>query len=91
MLAVVGTFKVQAAISIVVPPLVLGVYRLLDGVYVAARRVMQGKNPTQADKTHIHHRLRDLGLSVRGAVWAIYGLTASCCVLALLLTWMLAR
>ncbi|MDX1932791.1 MAG: hypothetical protein SFU56_09320, partial [Capsulimonadales bacterium] len=83
-------FKVPAAISLLLPPLVLGV-PILDGLYVAARRILKGQNPTTADKTHIHHRLRDQGLSVRRAVWTIYGLTASCCVLALILTWMMAR
>jgi UDP-GlcNAc:undecaprenyl-phosphate GlcNAc-1-phosphate transferase len=90
MLAVVGTFKIQAAISLIVPPLVLGV-PIFDALYVVARRILQGKSPTKADKTHIHHRLRDRGLSVRMAVWTVYGLTASCCVLALLLTWLAAR
>jgi len=90
MLAIVGTFKIQAAISLIVPPLVLGV-PLFDALYVVGRRILQGKNPTAADKTHIHHRLRARGLSVQKAVWAVYGLTATCCVLALLLTWLAAR
>lgn len=90
MLAVVGTFKVQAAISLLLPPLVLGV-PIIDGLYVVGRRIAQGKNPTVADKTHIHHRLRDRGLTVRQSVWAVYGLMASCCALALFLTWFTRR
>lgn len=84
MLAVVGTLKIPAAISLVIPLLVLGV-PVFDGLYVAARRIYQKKSPTVADKTHIHHRLRARGLSVRQAVWAIYGLTAATCLLALFL------
>lgn len=89
-LAVVGAFKVQAAISLVIPLLVLGV-PVFDGIYVVLRRIAKKKKPTEADRTHIHHRLRDLGLSVKGAVWAIYGLTTGCCLLALFLAWKWAR
>jgi UDP-GlcNAc:undecaprenyl-phosphate GlcNAc-1-phosphate transferase len=85
-LAVVGTVKAPTTIAVVIPLLVLGV-PVFDAFYVIARRVAQGKRPTQADRTHIHHRLRDRGLSVRQAVWAIYGLTGACCLAALLLVW----
>jgi UDP-GlcNAc:undecaprenyl-phosphate/decaprenyl-phosphate GlcNAc-1-phosphate transferase len=90
MLAVVGTLKIQAAISIVVALLVLGV-PVFDGLYVVARRLYLRKGPTVADKTHIHHRLQQRGLSVRQVVWAVYAITASCCLLAVLLAWNLAR
>jgi UDP-GlcNAc:undecaprenyl-phosphate GlcNAc-1-phosphate transferase len=90
MLAVIGTFKVQAAISLVIPLLVLGV-PVFDGLYVIGRRLVTRKKATEADRTHIHHRLRDRGMSVRAAVWAIYGLTAACCVIALMLAWKWAR
>jgi UDP-GlcNAc:undecaprenyl-phosphate GlcNAc-1-phosphate transferase len=86
MLAIVGSLKLPATIALVVPLLVLGV-PVFDGLYVVGRRVVQGKGPTVADRTHIHHRFTDRGLSVKQAVWAIYGLTASGCALALLLAW----
>jgi UDP-GlcNAc:undecaprenyl-phosphate GlcNAc-1-phosphate transferase len=89
MLSVVGAMKVPAAISLVIPLLVLGV-PVFDGLYVAARRIYLKKSPTVADKTHIHHRLRDRGLSVRQAVWVIYALTTITCMLALLLAWKMA-
>jgi UDP-N-acetylmuramyl pentapeptide phosphotransferase/UDP-N-acetylglucosamine-1-phosphate transferase len=85
-LAVVGTVKVPATLAVFVPLLVMGV-PVLDAVYVVIRRILRGASPTQADRTHIHHRLRDRGLTVRQAVWVIYGLTLGGCLAALLLVW----
>jgi UDP-GlcNAc:undecaprenyl-phosphate GlcNAc-1-phosphate transferase len=89
-LAIVGAFKVPAAISIVIPLLVLGV-PVFDGLYVIGRRIVKRKSATAADRTHIHHRLRDNGMTVRQAVWTIYALTAACCVVALALALVWAR
>jgi UDP-GlcNAc:undecaprenyl-phosphate/decaprenyl-phosphate GlcNAc-1-phosphate transferase len=90
MLAVTGAFKIPAAISVVVPIFVMGV-PIFDALYVVGRRVVEKRAPTAADKTHIHHRLTQSGLSVRKAVWAIYGLTAGTCVLALIIAWTWGR
>jgi UDP-GlcNAc:undecaprenyl-phosphate GlcNAc-1-phosphate transferase len=90
MLAIVGAFKIPAAISLLVPLLVLGV-PVIDGLYVIARRLYLRQAPQVADRTHIHHRFRDRGLSVTASVWSIYGLTAVGCVAALLLAWKWAR
>ena len=90
MLAVTGAFKIPAAISVVVPIFVMGV-PIFDALYVIGRRVAEKRAPTAADKTHIHHRLTERGLSVRKAVWTIYGLTASTCLLALVLAWKWGR
>jgi UDP-GlcNAc:undecaprenyl-phosphate GlcNAc-1-phosphate transferase len=37
----------------------------------------------RSDRSHIHHRLLDAGLSHRGAVWTLYGLGAFCGFLSL--------
>lgn len=89
-LAIVGASKIPAAISIVIPLLVLGV-PVFDGLYVVGRRVVLRQKATVADRTHIHHRLRDRGMSVKQAVWAIYGLTTFCCFVALALAWTWSR
>lgn len=47
--------------------LVLG-FPIIDGLWVVARRVARHESPFKPDKTHLHHRLLSLGLSVRGAV-----------------------
>lgn len=90
MLAIVGTLKVQATISLLVALLVLGV-PVLDGLYVAARRIYLKKGPTVADKSHIHHRLQQRGMSVQQVVWTVYAITACGCLLALLLAWQLSN
>ena len=90
MLAVTGAFKIPAAISVVVPIFVMGV-PIFDALYVVGKRVVEKRDPTAADKTHIHHRLTQSGLSVRKAVWTIYGLTAGTCLLALFIAWRWGR
>jgi UDP-GlcNAc:undecaprenyl-phosphate GlcNAc-1-phosphate transferase len=90
MLAVTGAFKISAAISVVVPIFVFGV-PIFDALYVVGKRVVERRSPTSADKTHIHHRFVQSGLSVRKAVWAIYGLTAGTCLIALILAWKWGR
>jgi len=89
-LAVVGSAKIPTLFAVLVPGLVLGV-PILDGFRVAAVRLLAGKNPLHADKTHIHHLLRDRGLSVKQAVWTIYGITAAGCIAALLLAYSLTK
>jgi UDP-GlcNAc:undecaprenyl-phosphate/decaprenyl-phosphate GlcNAc-1-phosphate transferase len=87
MLAVVGAFKVPAAAAVFLPMIVLGV-PVFDGLYVMGRRKAQGKKLTEPDNTHIHHRLTERGLSVKQAVWIVYGLTFVTCLIALLLVWL---
>lgn len=50
---------------------------LADLVVVAIRRMMRGVHCFKADKTHIHHRLLDLGFSHTQAVILIYAIQAS--------------
>ena len=78
-LAVLGTAKVAVAL------LVLGV-PIIDTFWIIVRRVTQGRSPFSPDRSHIHHRLLDLGLSHRQTVLVIYGLCLVLALLALLLT-----
>lgn len=56
--------------------LVLG-FAIVDGLIVAAARVLRGKNPlTTPDKTHLHHRFLAAGFSVPQAVVAMYLIAA---------------
>jgi hypothetical protein len=48
--------------------------------------VTQGRSPFSPDRTHIHHRLLDLGLSHRETVLVIYGICLALAVLSLLLS-----
>lgn len=45
---------------------------LLDVVWQIARRVSQGRNPTEGDRGHVHFRLLDMGLSQRHIVLGYY-------------------
>jgi len=50
---------------------------LADLVVVASRRVLRGVSPFRADKTHIHHRFLDLGITHNQSVILIYIIQAS--------------
>lgn len=45
---------------------------IVDTLLVMSRRMLQGKSPLFPDKTHLHHRLLDLGLSHAAVVSAVY-------------------
>ncbi|MFA7254279.1 MAG: MraY family glycosyltransferase [Patescibacteria group bacterium] len=55
--------------------LVLG-FPIIDGLLVAAGRVIRGKNPATPDKTHLHHRFLTAGFSARQAVLFMYIIAA---------------
>jgi UDP-GlcNAc:undecaprenyl-phosphate GlcNAc-1-phosphate transferase len=78
-LSLLGTAKVVAAL------LILGV-PIIDAFFVIVGRLLAGRSPYSADKTHIHQRLIDAGLSHRGAVLALYGVTLLLSVGAVVLT-----
>jgi UDP-GlcNAc:undecaprenyl-phosphate GlcNAc-1-phosphate transferase len=78
-LAILGTAKVAVAL------LVLGV-PIIDTFWIIVRRVSERRSPFSPDRTHIHHRLLDLGLSHRQTVLVIYGICLALAVLSLLLS-----
>jgi len=55
--------------------LVLG-FPILDAIWVIFRRLFSGKSPLKGDLKHFHHRLIEVGLSERRALYLIYGLCA---------------
>lgn len=55
--------------------LVLG-FPILDAIWVILRRIFSGKSPLKGDLKHFHHRLLEVGLSERRALYLIYGLCA---------------
>jgi UDP-GlcNAc:undecaprenyl-phosphate/decaprenyl-phosphate GlcNAc-1-phosphate transferase len=78
-LAILGTAKVAVAV------LVLGV-PIIDTFWIIVRRLSQRRSPFSPDRTHIHHRLLDLGLSHRATVLVIYGMCVVFALLGLLLS-----
>jgi UDP-GlcNAc:undecaprenyl-phosphate/decaprenyl-phosphate GlcNAc-1-phosphate transferase len=78
-LSILGSAKVAIAL------LVLGV-PIIDTFWIIVRRVTQGRSPFSPDRSHIHHRLLDLGLSHRDTVMVIYGICAALGLVALVLS-----
>jgi UDP-GlcNAc:undecaprenyl-phosphate/decaprenyl-phosphate GlcNAc-1-phosphate transferase len=78
-LSILGSAKVAVAL------LVLGV-PIIDTFWIIVRRVSEGRSPFSPDRSHIHHRLLDLGLSHARTVAVIYVLCIALGALALVLS-----
>lgn len=66
-----GLLKTYAAVSFAVPLLILGL-PILDTMVAIVRRLLNHKSPFTADRSHIHHKLIDLGLTQTQAVHLLY-------------------
>ena len=80
-----GLFKAYAAISFIVPFLLLGL-PIFDICFAVIRRIASGKSPMEADRGHFHHRLIDMGFSQKQSVAIAYVLTGILGLAAVLLT-----
>ena len=80
-----GLFKAYAAISFIVPFLLLGL-PIFDICFAVIRRVATGHSPMEADRGHFHHRLIDMGFSQKQSVAIAYVLTGILGLAAVLLT-----
>ncbi len=69
--AVMGTEKVAVGISLLVPLIVLAL-PIFDTARVIVRRITTRSPLFDADRSHVHHRLLDIGLSQRQVVNLIY-------------------
>jgi UDP-GlcNAc:undecaprenyl-phosphate GlcNAc-1-phosphate transferase len=81
-LSVVGAVKGPAAVVLVVPLLVLGL-PIYDSASTIIKRMLKRRPIYHPDRGHLHHRLRDSGLSVRETVLFMYGISALLCMIAL--------
>ena len=75
-LSILGSAKVAVAL------LVLGV-PIIDTFWIIVGRLSQGRSPFTPDRSHIHHRLLDLGLTHRNTVLFIYAICIALGILAL--------
>ncbi|PTN38081.1 MraY family glycosyltransferase [Desulfonatronum sp. SC1] len=80
----ITSVKSHVGAAILIPILAMGL-PLLDTLLAAVRRFVQGSGVFQPDSDHIHHRLLQMGLGTRKAVLLLYGLTATLCILAIIL------
>jgi UDP-GlcNAc:undecaprenyl-phosphate GlcNAc-1-phosphate transferase len=83
-MSVSGVAKVAVALSLAIPLLALGL-PIADTVWAIYRRKRHGLRITQADSSHLHHRMLDYGLSIRETAIAFWLATAvlGCIALAL--------
>ena len=73
--SVVGTLKLQTALTFAVPLLSLAL-PLADTACAFLRRLLRGQSPFRADRGHFHHRLLALGFSQRQAAALLYAASA---------------
>lgn len=78
-----GALKGAATISVSVPILILAV-PVTDLLCAIVRRFQQGVPIYQADRSHFHHRLLDLGFSQRQVVYLAYLITGFSATMAIL-------
>lgn len=70
-LSILATQGDRSALSAALPLLLLGL-PILDTVAVMTRRALAGRSPFVSDRSHLHHRLLDLGFAHHEAVVSIY-------------------
>ena len=83
-MALAGSQKAPAMVAIAMPVVCFGL-PLLDVAMALLRRFLSGRPLFQGDAEHIHHRLLNRGLSQRGAVLILYGVSAAFGLLSLAL------
>ena len=68
--AIMGSLKSAAALSLMIPILILGV-PIFDSLFSVWRRLRLRRSPIKPDRDHFHYRLLKLGLTHRQAVLVI--------------------
>ncbi len=76
--------KNATAVAVITPMIILGV-PITDTLMAIIRRRLAGRKISEADRHHLHHRLLSLGLTHRGTVLVIYGITFIFSMISLLL------
>ena len=84
-ISVQGLFKMYTLISFVVPFILFGL-PIFDTCFAFIRRIAHGQSPMHADRSHVHHRLIDMGFSQKQAVAVLYVITAILGLSAVVLT-----
>ncbi len=80
-----GLFKFYTIISFAVPFLMLAL-PIFDTCFAIIRRLSRGQSPMTPDRSHIHHRLIDMGFSQKQAVAVLYMISAILGLSAVVLT-----
>ena len=80
-----GMFKMYNIISFVVPFLMMGL-PIFDTSFAFIRRIAKGQSPMRPDRSHVHHKLIDMGFSQKQAVAVLYIISAILGLSAVVLT-----
>ncbi len=72
---ILGTLSVITGGKIATALLVMGI-PILDVAWSITRRLWYGMSPFKADKSHLHHRLLDIGFTQPQAVLILYAISA---------------
>jgi UDP-GlcNAc:undecaprenyl-phosphate GlcNAc-1-phosphate transferase len=72
--AVIGSLKTGAVLTLAVPLIILAV-PFLDTGFVIAKRLKYRRKPWSADANHFHHRMARIGFSQRKTIAYLYGWT----------------
>lgn len=83
--SIMGLFKFYAVISFAVPFLILGL-PIFDTANAIIRRVAAGRSPMSPDRSHVHHKLIDMGFNQKQAVAILYAISATLGLTAVVLT-----
>ncbi len=73
--AVEGTLKSAATLALAVPVLTLGL-PIFDTAFAIVRRLVNGRSISEADRSHLHHRLLERGLNQKQACLVLYCISA---------------
>lgn len=71
----IAVFAIYSGGKVATAFLVLG-FPILDTFWVITRRIVHGQSPMKGDLKHLHHRLLEVGLTERKALFLIYALCA---------------
>ena len=86
-ISIFGVAKTYTAIVIVLPLVVLA-FPVLDTLFAIARRIIKGKSLKaifKADAGHLHHKMIRMGFSQKQAVLILYAFSASLGIFAIIL------
>ena len=86
-LSLLGSLKSHVGVALAIPLIALGV-PVLDTIFAPVRRVATGCKAFSPDRSHIHHKLLEMGLTVKGAVMFIYLVTVVLCGISFVLVYM---
>ena len=84
-MSIQGLFKFYTIISFAVPFLMLGL-PIFDTCFAFIRRIANGQSPMHPDRSHVHHRLIDMGFNQKQAVAVLYIISAILGLCAVVLT-----